>query len=262
MHPAYNKIGIGYNNTRQADPYLAERMYVLLKPETGGRYLDIGCGTGNYTRALQQKGLQFTGVDPSEIMLNEARSKSKTIDWLQGTAENIPCKNEGFSGALGSLTLHHWQNIEKGIKELFRVLEPGARLVFFTSLPEQTESYWLMHYFPRLIKASAQDLPPLEFLKKCGSKAGFEFITRENYFVKDDLKDLFLQSGKNNPELYFNENIRKGISTFALLANKEEIDAGLKCLREDMDSGKFPEIKQKYESDIGDYCFVVFHKPA
>jgi ubiquinone/menaquinone biosynthesis C-methylase UbiE len=257
----YNKIGIGYNSTRQTDPYLLDRMYSLLEPKTDGQYLDIGCGTGNYTIALQQKGLQFTGVEPSDIMLEEAKAKSKNITWIKGTAEIIPCNKEAFNGALGSLTLHHWQSIEKGFKELFRVLKPDSRLVFFTSLPEQTAGYWLIHYFPRLIKASSENLPSLEFLKACGDKAGLKFITQENYFVKEDLKDLFLQSGKHDPELYFNENVRKGISTFSALSNKVEVDAGLKQLRADIDSGRFSEIKRNYENEIGDYCFVVFNKP-
>lgn len=223
-------------------------------------YLDIGCGTGNYTVALEKKGLQFTGVDPSEVMLNEAKQKSKTINWLQGTAENIPCKDESFDGALGSLTLHHWKNVGQGFKELFRVLKPKSKLVFFTSLPEQTQSYWLTYYFPNIIYKSSLGLPPVATLKQCGDDAGFRFIQQENYFLKEDLKDLFLQSGKHNPELYFNETVRKGISTFALLTNKEEVDAGLKHLRSDIDSGKFEAVKKQYDNDLGDYCFVVFKK--
>ncbi len=260
MQPSYNNIGIGYNSTRQADSYLSERMFALLGGEKGKQYLDIGCGTGNYTTVLEKKGLQFTGVDPSEVMLNEARQKSKIINWLQGTAENIPCKDESFDGALGSLTLHHWKNVGQGFKELFRVLKPKSRLVFFTSLPEQTQNYWLMHYFPKIIYESSLGLPTLDKLKQCSHDAGFHFIEQENYFVKEDLKDLFLQSGKHNPELYFNQNVRKGISTFALLTNKEEVEAGLKQLRADIDSGKFESVKKKYDSEIGDYCFVVFEK--
>lgn len=260
MQSSYNNIGIGYNSTRQADDHLVERMFALFEGKNGKQYLDIGCGTGNYTVALEKKGLQFTGVDPSEVMLNEAKQRSKTINWLQGAAENIPCKDESFDGALGSLTLHHWKNVGQGFKELFRVLKPKSKLVFFTSLPEQTQSYWLTHYFPKIIYESSLGLPPLDKLKNCGSDSGFRFIEQENYFVKEDLKDLFLQSGKHNPELYFNENVRKGISTFALLTNKEEVEAGLKHLRSDIDSGKFESIKKQYDNDIGDYCFVVFGK--
>lgn len=259
--PIYNSIGLTYNTTRKVDPYLLERMYNLLSPQKDKQYLDIGCGTGNYTIALVKKGMQFTGVDPSEVMLTEAKAKSSKVEWVSGIAENIPFNDETFNGALGILTLHHWQHIENGLKELFRVLQPKSKLVFFTSSPEQMEGYWLNHYFPRLIKVSGEKMPSVEKVTELAQNAGFNFVEVENYFVKPDLQDLFLHSGKHNPELYFKEEIRKGISTFAALSNKAEVEKGLAHLREDIDSGKFESIKQQYENNKGDYCFVVFEKP-
>lgn len=258
--PIYNSIGLTYNSTRKVDPYLLERMYSLLSPQKDKQYLDIGCGTGNYTIALAQKGIKFTGVDPSEIMMTEAKVKSNKVEWVSGVAEKIPFRDDTFSGVLASLTLHHWQSVEQGIKELYRVLQPGSRVVIFTSSPEQMEGYWLNHYFPRLIKVSSEGMPTIERVRLHAENAGFKFIEVENYFVKPDLQDLFLHSGKHAPELYFKEEIRKGISTFSALSNKAEVEKGLAHLREDIDSGKFAAIKQQYENDKGDYCFVVFEK--
>jgi SAM-dependent methyltransferase len=242
-----------------------ERMFLLLSLHQADRmertYLDIGCGTGNYTIALQQKkGLMFVGLDPSEVMLKEARAKSNKVEWVNGVVENIPFKEETFSGALAILTTHHWQDIGKGLKELFRVLKPASKLVIFTSPPEQMETYWLNHYFPQALKDSTQKMVTLEAMIKLGNEAGFEIRSAENYFIKPDLQDLFLQSGKHDPEIYFRDNIRNGISTFAAHANKEEVEKGLAQLRKDIDSGEFATIKQKYESDKGDYCFIVFEK--
>jgi ubiquinone/menaquinone biosynthesis C-methylase UbiE len=258
--PIYNSIGLTYNSTRQADPYLMERMKLLLSPQEGKRYLDIGCGTGNYTVALANKGIQFTGIDPSEVMLKEARAKSNKVEWVNGVVENIPFKDETFGGALAVLTTHHWQDIAKGFKELYRVLQPGSKCVIFTSLPEQMETYWLNHYFKRIMKVSGEKMLSLGTMTRFAQEAGFELHKFESYFIKPDLKDLFLQSGKHDPEIYFREEIRNGISTFAALANKEEVEKGLAQLRADIDSGKFSEIKQQYESDKGDYCFVIFKK--
>ncbi len=49
----YDTIGTGYDGTRQADAYLVGRLLTLLDRPPGSRILDVGCGTGNYTSALQ-----------------------------------------------------------------------------------------------------------------------------------------------------------------------------------------------------------------
>lgn len=77
MDTLYDNIGSGYNLTRQADPFLTERLIHHLKPELNQVYLDIGCGTGNYTIAIAQNGFSFWGIDPSEQMLDIARSRNK-----------------------------------------------------------------------------------------------------------------------------------------------------------------------------------------
>jgi ubiquinone/menaquinone biosynthesis C-methylase UbiE len=260
MQPIYNSIGVTYNNTRKADPYLAERLYILLGPKKEGLYLDIGCGTGNYTVALHNKGLNFIAVDPSDIMLEAAAKKSDSINWIKGTAENISSEANAFDGAIATLTIHHWQNMNLGFAELSRVLKQGSKLVFFTSAPEQTNGYWLAHYFPTIIPESAKGLPAIELIEKSAKENGFKFNLREDYFVKEDLEDLFLQSGKHKPEIYFNEEVRKGISTFALNKNQKEIQEGLLRLRNDLDSGNFNSVKQNYDNAIGDYCFLLFEK--
>jgi ubiquinone/menaquinone biosynthesis C-methylase UbiE len=82
MPEKYDTIGKDYNLTRQADNYITERLYYHLNPETGKIYLDIGCGTGNYTHALNKKGVQFIGIDPSEKMLDKAKLQNQNITWL------------------------------------------------------------------------------------------------------------------------------------------------------------------------------------
>jgi ubiquinone/menaquinone biosynthesis C-methylase UbiE len=80
METIYNTIGVAYNSTRQADLCLTSRLLYFLKPGPGKLYLDIGCGTGNYTIALANNGLNFTGVEPSDAMINVARKRDQTIN--------------------------------------------------------------------------------------------------------------------------------------------------------------------------------------
>jgi hypothetical protein len=57
--PLYDRIGTGYDVTRRADRHLVERLIDHLNPEPRHTYLDIACGTGNYTVAVAQTGIRY-----------------------------------------------------------------------------------------------------------------------------------------------------------------------------------------------------------
>ncbi|EDP98563.1 class I SAM-dependent methyltransferase [Kordia algicida OT-1] len=260
MEAKYDHIGKGYNNTRKADPFILERIQYHLNPIHEGIYLDIGCGTGNYTSKLHNKETKFIGIDPSQKMLNIAQKNHPTIDWKLGAAENIPLKNNSIEGVVGTLTLHHWDNLEKGFSELFRVMKPYANIVFFTATPTQMEGYWLNHYFPKMLADSIAQMPSLKTIETAMNLAGFGNIFTEKYNIQPDLKDQFLYVGKNNPKLYLDENIRNGISSFSHLANQEEVEKGLTQLEKDIASGDIQKIIKSYENREGDYLFLLSQK--
>lgn len=256
MKVKYDKIGTGYNSTRQADPYLADRLLYHLQPKKDRLYLDIGCGTGNYTIILANKGFNFVGVEPSEKMLNEAKSRHQDINWLEGSAEKIPAEDKTFDGIIGTLTIHHWTDLKKAFTEITRVLSDSGRLVLFTSTPEQMKGYWLNHYFPKMLRSSIVQMPLLADIQEAIAQTELEITDIEKYFIKDDLQDCFLYVGKNYPNLYFNETIRHGISSFSSLANIEEVKQGLSKLRNDIDNQVFDKIRDQYVNELGDYLFI------
>lgn len=256
----YDTIGTDYNSTRQADPYITERLFQFLSPQPNKLYLDIGCGTGNYTIALAKKGLSFYGVEPSEKMLETGRSKNDQINWLYGQAEHIPADDNLFDGVIATLTIHHWLDIEKAFREINRVLKGEGKLVIFTATPEQMKGYWLNYYFPKMLEDSILQMPSFDIIKDAAACADFVITGTEKYFIQDDLKDLFLYAGKNKPEFYLDEEIRKGSSSFSALANAAEVKQGLSKLEGDIESGRFAEVKSKYDSDSGEYLFITVQK--
>jgi hypothetical protein len=122
------------------------------------------------------------------------------------------------------------------------------------------EGYWLNHYFPKMMKDSMQVMPARQKVEAVLESAGFAVTAAEKYFVQPDLEDLFLYSGKNRPSIYFNEQVRKGISSFSALSNKEEVESGLQKLSGDLENGSFIKAAKKYENDSGDYCFIAARK--
>ncbi|AHM61516.1 type 11 methyltransferase [Flammeovirgaceae bacterium 311] len=260
MKAKYDKIGIGYNLTRKADKYLVERLMHHLNPRSRERYLDIGCGTGNYTIELQRRGFECIGIDPSKEMLMKAMQKYKSIDWRQGQAEKTNLEDKIVSGIIAVLTIHHWSDLMQGFSEMYRVLKPKGKMVIFTSTPVQMKEYWLNHYFPEMLNASITQMPSFERIEEAMIKAGFTITGTEAYAVKPDLEDLFLYSGKHNPGLYLNPEVRNGISSFSSLANKNEVAIGLSKLQQDIDDGKTEDVIRSYENRMGDYLFIIGEK--
>lgn len=256
MAEKYDTIGIHYNQTRKADPYLVSRIYYHLQPQDSGLYLDIGSGSGNYTDAIFQKGVSLIGVEPSDHMRRLATARNSHILWKKGKAESIPLDDESVDGIMASLTLHHWSHLEKGLQELYRVLRPHGQLIIFTSTPRQMRGYWLNHYFPIMLQDSMNQMPSYERTIQGLQTAGFSTIKTEKYFVRPDLQDQFLYVGKHEPSLYLNPTVRQGISSFSALANQKEVTTGLKQLEEDISTGLVSSIIQQYQNEEGDYLFI------
>ncbi len=253
--PIYNTIGKQYNSTRSADAYIAGRLYALLHPQPGGKYFDIGCGTGNYTRALTAMGLDFTGIEPSDVMITKAGANNPNISFVQANVEALPFANNSFDGGMGTFTIHHWDDIQKGLGEIYRVLKPGGRFVLLSFTPDQLMNYWLCHYFPNTMKKSAEAVESLNKMIDLLTSCGFADVDTEKYFVHEGLTDYFLYANKYHPEAYLDPQIRNGASSFTLYADEAEVERGLVQLERDIRNGSIKDIINQYENDLGDYLF-------
>ncbi|WLD92625.1 class I SAM-dependent methyltransferase [Alkalihalobacillus sp. AL-G] len=255
----YDGIGKTYDTTRRADPEIARRLKSHLQVSDGASVVDIACGTGNYTIALEGLGLHMTGVDISAEMITKAKSKSKSIKLDIADAQNLPYSKSTFDGATCTLSIHHFDNLSAPFQEVFRVIDKG-RFVIFTSSPEQMENYWLKEYFPEAIRDSAEQMPSLSKVTDTLREAGFAIIGQETFLMQPDLQDFFLYSGKYEPKMYLDENVRSGISTFVNIASREEIEEGCSRLKRDIETNKINDVLANYSSDLGDYAFVIAEK--
>jgi len=260
MSEVYDKIGYAYDTTRKADPEIIRRLYHNLQLGVDSTVIDIGCGTGNYTTALKQYRLTMTGVDISSTMIDNARTKAPDITWVKSDATIFPFEDATFNGAISTLVIHHYEELERPFEEAFRVLEKGRRYVIFTASPEQMKNYWLVEYFPKAMEASWVQMPSVDTVTGALRNVGFSIMGSETFMVQPNLQDFFLYSGKYKPEMYLDSNVRKGISTFSSLALEEEVRKGCQRLRHDIDSGKIYDILSEYSSIDGDYMFIVAQK--
>ena len=257
----YDTIGRTYDTTRKADPDITRCLARLLNFRPGARYLDVGCGSGNYTVALHQLGARMFGVELTDTMLAKARVKNSSVTWIQGDAESIPITDRTFDGAIATVTIHHWPRLRPGFDEVFRVMRPG-NFVIFTGDHAQLNGYWLREYFPRGIEAAIKQMPSVEYVSEQLKLAGFDEVATEPWEVPHEIQDWFLYAGKYRPEIYLDPGVRAGISFFAheTICSAEETALGCARLKADIESGRINEVMASYRHELGDYLFVIATK--
>jgi ubiquinone/menaquinone biosynthesis C-methylase UbiE len=129
----------------------------LTATSAGDRVVDIGCGPGVAARRAARLGATVTGVDPAPVMLRTARllPRRGNVRFVRGSAEDIPVPDEACTVAWSLATVHHWADIDAGLREVRRVLAPGGRFLALERLthagatgvashgwtPEQAETF-------------------------------------------------------------------------------------------------------------------------
>ncbi len=108
----------------------------LLKPLQPQTILDVATGTGDFAvQAMSLKPRKVTGIDISEGMLAMGRKKinrlglSEKVELLKGDSENLQFGDNTFDAATVGFGVRNFEDLEKGLSEIRRVLRPGAMLV-------------------------------------------------------------------------------------------------------------------------------------
>ena len=94
----------------------------------GDAVLDACCGTGDLALAGERAGGKVTGVDFSERMLERARAKSQTVEWVHADVTALPFEDASFDAVTVGFGIRNVPDLEAGLAELGRVLRPGGRI--------------------------------------------------------------------------------------------------------------------------------------
>lgn len=119
----------------------------------GKRCLDAGCGGGRYTIAMSRMGAEsVVGMDVSDSGLADARRRAASfgagnVSFRQGSVLDMPFEDGEFDFVLCSGILHHTPGVERGLRELRRVLKPGGSL--FLLFYGEGGLYWALNFLMR-----------------------------------------------------------------------------------------------------------------
>jgi demethylmenaquinone methyltransferase / 2-methoxy-6-polyprenyl-1,4-benzoquinol methylase len=108
------------------------------------KILDVASGTGDFAfEALSLHPEKVIGFDLSEGMMNLGREKAKklkvrnTVEFVKGDSEKMPFADNSFDAITVGFGVRNFENLEAGLKEIFRVTRPGGKVVILeASMPQ------------------------------------------------------------------------------------------------------------------------------
>ena len=116
-----------------------EALAALVRGQTKARVLDLGCGAGHVSFHVAPHVGEVIAYDLSPEMLDvvtrAAASKGlSNIATRVGVAEDLPFADASFDYVISRYSAHHWRDLDRGLREVARVLKPGCKAAFADSI--------------------------------------------------------------------------------------------------------------------------------
>jgi SAM-dependent methyltransferase len=219
----YEQRGVGYARHRKADPRIASAIWAALGDAQ--TVVNVGAGAGSY----EPLDRMVIAVEPSAAM--RAQRSPSSAPCVSARAEALPFKDKTFDAAMASVTVHHWDPHEVGLRELRRVAR--GPVVVFTFDMAYLPAWQLDHLREALIIEEPR-FPSIEAVADAlGGRTRVEHVP-----TPADCSDGFFEAYWQRPEAMLDPAVRASQSLWALLGPgvEDRIVAGL---ARDLESGEW-----------------------
>ena len=236
-NPAFNydKYGQKYSGYRKTDPRIAE--YVNNALGDSKTVLNVGAGAGSYEPADKY----VVAVEPSTVM-REQRIKNHKVPAINAKADSLPFDDNSFDASMAMITVHHWPDIKRGLKELKRVTK--GQVLVMTFDPDHLDNFWNATYFPELIAIEKARFPTIEFINNALG-GNCEVIPIP---IPLNCVDGFQEAFYGRPEAFLEKDIRRSQSAWGFL--EEGVEHKLvNRLYKDLESGEWDEKYGHYRKE-------------
>lgn len=172
-----------------------KKVVALVRKQNPETILDIATGTGDLALQMAQTGAKkIIGLDISQGMLDVGIRKASnkelnnTIEFILGDSENLPFTDNSFDAITVAFGVRNFEDLEKGLKEILRVLKPnGIFVILETSVPtkfpfKQGYVFYTKYILPLIGRIFSKDKSAYKYL--CESASVFPYGEKLNNILR------------------------------------------------------------------------------
>jgi ubiquinone/menaquinone biosynthesis C-methylase UbiE len=170
----FDKWADSFEQNGKLFQYFQKKVIDIIDLKHKNSLLDLGCGTGwavRYAAKYLKEDGHFYGIDISKRMIEKANELAKNIRnvmFYNTSSENLPFDNNSIDAVICSFSFHHYNNPEKALNEVTRVLKSKGRIHIIDITPDDL----FMKLFDKLMKIVQK-----EHVKQYSSKEFKEMYT-------------------------------------------------------------------------------------
>ena len=228
----YAKVSKVYDKNKGRTTFAKDdEIEKLLEKNKSITVLDLGCGTGNYLLGQQEHyagaDIKWIGIDLSADMLDIAKSKNLTAEFINANAEDFKLEENSVDLIVCNFAFHHFENKQKALANIYSTLKKGGVLKFRNIEPECMKEWWVYKYCPETFYEDMHRFWPKDLmiheLKKCN-------------FTNISVKREYYE--KSSPITELVENYKRRDASQLAMIGDDDYQKGLNRVMQEVNQGE------------------------
>ena len=187
-----------------------ERFIDWMNPAQDAKLIDVASGTGDIAKLFSKRNRnipEITCIEPNDKMFQEGKNNLKdykNIKWIKAKAESLPVKDNVYDFYSISYGIRNVTDVNKTLKEAYRVLKPGGRFMCleFSKIDNEILNFFYKNYSKTI---------PILGKYVVGSSKPYDYLVKsiEEFYNQKQLLELLIKNGFSNVEY---RNLSNGVS--------------------------------------------------